>query len=115
MSPFWTISSIWFDSEKAGSSRGVLQNVMASGSWCAVCSSLRHVRSTPWKRLPSVGSWRMMSSDEKIGSRYIHWRWHLIHSSKTSDISVINRSQSSMRCAKGPLKGEKDIDCVMTM
>eukprot|EP00966_Prymnesium_polylepis_P320245 7376620-Prymnesium_polylepis.2 len=88
---------------------------MASGSECAPPSILRHVRSTFWKRLPSVGSWRMMSSDEKMGSRYIHARWHLIHSSKISLISVSIFSQLSIRSANGPLNGEKDIDCVITM
>mmetsp|Transcript_2002 Transcript_2002/g.6656 ORF Transcript_2002/g.6656 Transcript_2002/m.6656 type:complete len:226 (+) Transcript_2002:1329-2006(+) len=88
---------------------------MTSDSLDAAAISLRHVRSTLAKRLPSVGSWRMMSSDEKIGSRYIHARCTLIHSSMTSEMSVSVFSHSLMRPAKGPLKGENDMDCVMTI
>mmetsp|Transcript_21133 Transcript_21133/g.57984 ORF Transcript_21133/g.57984 Transcript_21133/m.57984 type:complete len:250 (-) Transcript_21133:367-1116(-) len=57
----------------------------------------------------------MMSSDEKMGSRYIHARCTLIHSSTTSEMSVSVFSHSSMRPAKGPLKGEKAMDWVITI
>ena len=33
------------------------------------CITLRHMRSTCVKRFASCGIWRMMSSDEKMGSR----------------------------------------------
>ena len=100
-----------------------MQKVTASGSWCAALSVFRHVRSTPAKRFPSVGSWRMMSSEEKIGSRYIQERWQvgvaavgvLSHSSKMSDISTNSFSHSSIRWANGPLNGLNDIDWVITM
>ncbi len=92
-----------------------MQNETASGSWCAALSVFRHVLSTPAKRFPSVGSWRMMSSLEKIGSKYIHERRHLSHSSKMSDISTNSFSHSSIRWANGPLNGLNDIDWVITM
>lgn len=47
--------------------------------------------STLLNLLASVGSWRMISSEEKMGSRYNHVLWQLIHSS-TSPCAYLRRN-----------------------
>jgi hypothetical protein len=46
---------------------------------------VRHERSTLENFLDSSGSWRLMSSAEKMDSRYIHAFWQLSHSSSVSE------------------------------
>jgi len=57
----------------------------------------------------------MISSDPKIGSRYIHARCSASHSSSTSLVMLSVRSHSWMRASKGFLNGEKLIACAITM
>ena len=64
---------------------------------------------------PSCGSWRLMSSESKMGCRYIQLRWQPSHSEVTSCTNRSLRSQSAMRSSKGPLYGEKENCCVSTM
>ena len=56
-----------------------------------------------------------MSSESKMGCRYIQLRWQPSHSEVTSCTRRSLRSQSAMRSSKGPLYGEKENCCVSTM
>lgn len=57
----------------------------------------------------------MMSSDEKMGSRYIQDRCTATHSSRISLARLSAASHSTMRSSNGFLKGLKPIACVITM
>ncbi len=52
-------------------------------SWAAFMIFLQ-VRSMVRYLFPSTGSWRLISSELKIGSMYSHDRWQMSHSSNTS-------------------------------
>ena len=78
-------------------------------------SVFRQSRSTFEKRFASAGSWRWMSSESKIGCKYIQLRWQPNHSEVTSCTRRSRRSQSAIRSSKGPLYGEKENCCVSTM
>jgi hypothetical protein len=67
------------------------------------------------KRFASAGSWRWMSSESKMGCKYIQLRWQPSHSEVTSWTRRSRRSQSAIRSSKGPLYGEKENCCVSTM
>ena len=57
---------------------------MKTGSSSVAFIVARQSLSTSLKRRASVDSWRMMSSEPKMGSRYIQTRWHAIHSSMSA-------------------------------
>ena len=81
----------------------------------AASSVARQFLSTVAKRLYSVGSCFWMSELEKMGSRYIQLRCTLSHSSSTSAQVLSVAAQRSMRSAKGFLKAEKAMACVMVV
>eukprot|EP00961_Rhodomonas_salina_P098697 1328168-Rhodomonas_salina.1 len=95
--------------------RSELQSESGSGFLNASAVNLRQLRSTVWNRLASVGSCFWMSSDAKIGSRYIQLRWHASHCSRMSDASFRPCSHASRRSSKGFLYGENVMACVITM
>mmetsp|Transcript_22095 Transcript_22095/g.52450 ORF Transcript_22095/g.52450 Transcript_22095/m.52450 type:complete len:264 (+) Transcript_22095:8956-9747(+) len=109
------MSSVTLHSRHFSRSPSVAQMSMIFGFSLVLIISCRQVASTCLKRLPSVGSCRMMSSESKIGCKYIHAFWHFNHSSKVSDTRMSRAFHSSMSSSKGPLKVENIIACVVTM
>ncbi len=77
--------------------------------------TLRYSLSTTANRRPSVGICRMMSSLEKMGSRYSHVRCTASHSSTTACTATRVRSHRRASSACGLTKGEPSMVCVLTM
>ena len=73
------------------------------------------VESTLLNFFVSVGSYLAMSGESKMGWRYIHWPWHLAHSSSTSDMILSWLFHSIILSSKGFLKGLKSMAWVLTM
>mmetsp|Transcript_48501 Transcript_48501/g.115463 ORF Transcript_48501/g.115463 Transcript_48501/m.115463 type:complete len:306 (-) Transcript_48501:2015-2932(-) len=95
--------------------RSELQSASGAGVLNASAVNFRQLRSTVWKRFDSVGSCFWISSDAKIGSRYIQLRWHASHCSKISEQSFRPCSHESSRSSNGFLNGENVIACDMTI
>lgn len=78
------ISILWWTTDKSNivwlSSLTMLTLLL---SWAAFMIFLQ-VRSMVRYLFPSTGSWRLISSELKIGSIYSHDRWQMSHSSNTS-------------------------------
>ena len=113
--PFCTPSSTRLASRNVSRSCRSSHIFNTPGVALARSNVLRHDRSTAPKRFPSSGSCSMMSSDPKMGSRYIQARCSASHSSSTSLVMLSVRSHSWMRASKGFLNGEKLIACAITM
>ena len=65
--------------------------------------------------LVSAGNYFAMSGESNIGCKYIHYAWHLHHSSRTSDVNLSVTFQLLILSSNGALKGENDMASVLTM
>ena len=80
------MSSHLMDSSKPSRIFSIDVTSNTPGRFAADAITFRHSTSTAAKRRASVGSWRVMSAEEKIGSRYSHVRCTASHASSTFEM-----------------------------
>ena len=88
---------------------------MKTGSSSVAFIVDRHNLSTSLNLLASVGNWRMMSSDPKMGSRYIQTRCMAIHSSTKFWAYLSCASQPRASPSMALMYMDPHMVCVFTM
>mmetsp|Transcript_8250 Transcript_8250/g.18106 ORF Transcript_8250/g.18106 Transcript_8250/m.18106 type:complete len:246 (-) Transcript_8250:315-1052(-) len=89
--------------------------LMQLGSENVCAMETRQVLSTALNILPSVGIWRMMSSEEKMGSRYSQVDCTFIQLSRMSCIDVSVSSHLVISVMKGLIKRDPFMAWVLTI
>mmetsp|Transcript_62799 Transcript_62799/g.198888 ORF Transcript_62799/g.198888 Transcript_62799/m.198888 type:complete len:424 (-) Transcript_62799:2007-3278(-) len=113
--PFWISSRSWFASRKL--SRPSLSRAMARapGALAAFSIMSLHTWSTSWNFWPSSGICFMMSSEEKMGSRYCHVAWHVSQLSRRSCRVCMLSSHPAACSSNGLMNGEARMDWIFTI